>query len=261
MTTIGRNKFLIAILLAGIISLIVVVMAAIWLKKMDSVAMVQVVVASDQLQPGTKLTSQQLGLTNWPKDSIPVGAVNSAEQLVHRVPKMEIAKGEVILERMLVPISSSGSMAVQIAPGKRAFTMNVNEAAGVAGFAMPGNFVDVILNSKDQSNQEVSKIILQKLLILAVAQDRLANDSKPKVVSAITIEVNPLEAETLDLARSIGNLSLVLRHQNDDKNIASNGVGKKDLIVGQVRDINTDKKIIKTPSIELIRGVSRESIN
>jgi pilus assembly protein CpaB len=249
MTTIGRNKFLIVILLAGIISLIVVVMAAIWLKKMDSVAMVQVVVASDQLQPGTKLTSQQLGLTNWPKDSIPVGAVNSAEQLVHRVPKMEIAKG------------SSGSMAVQITPGKRAFTMNVNEAAGVAGFAMPGNFVDVILNSKDQSNQEVSKIILQKLLILAVAQDRLANDSKPKVVSAITIEVTPLEAETLDLARSIGNLSLVLRHQNDDKNIASNGVGKKDLIVGQVRDINTDKKIIKTPSIELIRGVSRESIN
>jgi Flp pilus assembly protein CpaB len=70
-----------------------------------------------------------------------------------------------------------------------------------------------------------------------------------------------LEAETLDLARSIGNLSLVLRHQNDDKNITSNGIGKKDLIVGQVRDINTEKKIIKTPSIELIRGVSRESIN
>jgi pilus assembly protein CpaB len=261
MTFTGKNKFLIAILLAGLISLIVVVMSAIWLKKMDSVAMVQVVVATDQLQPGMKLSNQQMGLSNWPRDSIPVGAVKSAEQLVNRVPKMEIAKGEIILERMLVPLSSAGSMAVQIAPGKRAFTMSVNEAGGVAGFAMPGNFVDVILNSKDTSNQEASKIILQKILILAIAQDRLVDDSKPKVVNAITIEVSPQEAETLDLARSIGSLSLVLRHQNDDKNINSNGIGKRDLIIGQVRDMNNEKKAVKGNSVEVIRGVARESIN
>ena len=139
--------------------------------------------------------------------------------------------------------------------------MSVNEAAGVAGFAMPGNFVDVILNSKDTSNQEVSKIILQKLLILAVAQDRLADDSKPKVVNAITIEVSPLEAETLDLARSIGSLSLVLRHQNDDKNISNNGISKRDLILGQVRDLNVDKKPMKSHSVEVIRGIAREPID
>lgn len=261
MTLVGKNKFLIAVLLAGFISLVVVIMASIWLKKVDSVAMVQVVVAADQLQPGAKLAPQQMGLANWPKEGIPVGAVKNPDQLINRVPKMEIAKGEIILERMLVPVSSSGSMAVQIAPGKRAFTMSVNEAAGVAGFAMPGNFVDVILNSKDTSNQEVSKIILQKLLILAVAQDRLADDSKPKVVNAITIEVSPLEAETLDLARSIGSLSLVLRHQNDDKNISNNGISKRDLILGQVRDLNVDKKPMKSHSVEVIRGIAREPIN
>lgn len=260
MTMLGKNKFLLVILIAGIISLMVVVMSAIWLNKINSIAMVEVVVATDQLQPGSKLTVQQMGLANWPKDSIPVGAVKNTDQLVNRVPKMDIAKGEIILERMLVPISSAGSMAVQIAPGKRAFTMNVNEVAGVAGFAMPGNFVDVILNSKDQSNQEVSKIILQKLLILAVAQDRLVDDSKPKVVNAITIEVSPLEAETLDLARSIGSLSLVLRHQNDDRSIAGNGISKRDLIIGQVREIN-DKKVVKGNSVEVIRGISRESFN
>jgi pilus assembly protein CpaB len=258
---IGKNKFLIAILVSGVISLAVVITAAIWLKKMDSIVMSQVVVAGDQLEPGMKLSTQQLVLANWPRDNIPVGAVKNTEQLVQRVPKMQIAKGEIILERMLVPVSSSGSMAVQITPGKRAFTMSVNEAAGVAGFAMPGNFVDVILSTKDPNNQEVSKIILQKLLILAVAQDRLADDSKPKVVNAITIEVSPTDAETLDLARSIGSLSLVLRHQNDHTNVASNGIGKRDLMVGQVREMNSEKKVIRGNSVEIIRGISRESMN
>lgn len=146
MIILPKNKYIIAISISALIGIAVVVVSAVWLNKIESIAMTEVVVAADKLEPGLKLTSQKLMLKAWPKDSIPIGAVLRPDQLLNRTPKMEIAKGEVILERMLAPISSSGSMAVQIAPGKRAFTMSVNEAAGVAGFAMPGNFVDVILN-------------------------------------------------------------------------------------------------------------------
>ena len=259
MIMLPKNKYIIAIALSTLIGIAVVIVSSLWLNKMEAVAMSEVVVASDRLEPGVKLTRQKLTVKAWPKDSLPIGAVMRPEQLVNRTPKMEIAKGEVILERMLAPLSTGGSMAVQIAPGKRAFTMNVNEAAGVAGFAMPGNFVDVILNSKDQNNQELSKIILQKILILAVAQDRLSDDSKPKVVNAITIEVTPIEAETLDLARSIGSLSLVLRHQNDVSDGESVGITRKDLVSnglkGNGNSNSMPKKEHKSYNIEIIRGI------
>lgn len=259
MSTLPKNKYLITLVLAAFVGIAVVIVSAMWLRKVDSLAMSEVVVAGEKLDPGMKLSIQNLSVTNWPKENMPIGAVKSTTQLINRTPKMEIAKGEIILERMLVPLSSSGSMAVQIAPGRRAFTLTVNEAAGVAGFALPGNFVDVLLNSKDSNNQEISKIILQKILILAVAQDRLADDSKPKVVNAITIEVTPLQAETIDLARSIGTLSLILRHQNDDVDGDSNGVSRKDIAINNNSAKPVDKKNFKGYSVEIIRGLSNSS--
>ena len=255
MIILPKNKYIIAMAISALIGIAVVIVSSVWLNKMEAVEMSQVVVASDKLEPGIKLTAQKLTLKSWPKDSIPIGAVMRPDQLINRTPKMEISKGEVILERMLAPLSSGGSMAVQIAPGKRAFTMSVNEAAGVAGFAMPGNFVDVILNSKDLNSQELSRIILQKILILAVAQDRVSDDSKPKVVNAITIEVTPVEAETLDLARSIGSLSLVLRHQNDDSDGESTGITRKELVSNGSKGNGNGKKDPKPYSIEIIRGI------
>lgn len=250
-----KNKYMIAITISALIGLAVVIVSSLWINKIEAASMSEVVVASDKLEPGVKLTAQKLMMKAWPSDSIPIGVVMRPEQLINRTPKMEVAKGEVILERMLAPLSSGGSMAVQIAPGKRAFTMNVNEAAGVSGFAIPGNFVDVILNSKDQNNQELSKTILQKILILAVAQDRLADDFKPKVVNTITIEVLPAEAEILDLARSIGALSLVLRQQNDTFNVESTGVTREDLVSKSLRSNSQSKKDHKSFGIEIIRGI------
>jgi pilus assembly protein CpaB len=257
MIILPKNKYIIAMTISALIGIAVVILSAVWLNKIETITMSEVVVAADKLEPGVKLTTQKLMLKSWPKDSIPIGAVMRSDQLVNRTPKMEIAKGEVVLERMLAPLSNSGSMAVQIAPGKRAFTMSVNEAAGVAGFAMPGNFVDVILNSKDQNSQELSKIILQKILILAVAQDRISDDSKPKVVNAITIEVTPVEAETLDLARSIGSLSLVLRHQHDVADGESLGITRKDLVSNSLKGNGNGngKKEPKHYAIEVIRGI------
>ena len=255
MIILPKNKYIIAIVISSLIGMAVVIVSSVWLSKMETVKMTEVVVASDKLEPGVKLVVEKLSVKSWPQNSIPVGTVMSPNQLVNRTPKMEIAKGEVILERMLAPLSASGSLSVQIAPGKRAFTMNVNEAAGVAGFAMPGNYVDIIINSKDQNNQELSKIILQRILILAVAQDRLADDSKPKVVNAITIEVTPAEAETLDLARSIGALSLVLRHQNDSSDGQSVGITRNDLVSHSTNGNGNAKKYHKSHSIEIIRGI------
>jgi pilus assembly protein CpaB len=50
------------------------------------------------------------------------------------------------------------------------------------------------------------------------------------VVSAVTLELAPEDAEKLDLARSVGTLSLVLRNQLDKANVATAGVTKVELL-------------------------------
>jgi pilus assembly protein CpaB len=77
--------------------------------------------------------------------------------------------------------------------------------------------------------KQISKTVLERVLVLAVAQEAGRDDTKPKVVSAVTLELSPDDAEKLDLARSVGTLSLVLRNQVDKQPVATKGVTKQEL--------------------------------
>ena len=118
-------------------------------------------------------------------------------------------------------------------------TVRVNDVVGVAGFALPGNYVDIMVNTSEEGagsaqnkDKSVSKIVLEHILVLAVAQEAGRDETKPKVVSAVTLEVSPEQAELLDLARSVGTLSLVLRNQVDPEAVATLGA-TKDKLLGQ----------------------------
>jgi len=95
---------------------------------------------------------------------------------------------------------------------------------------LPGNFVDVMVNTQDGQSNLISKIVLERIQVLAVAQDLSSTEYKPKLVNAVTLEVTPAQAEAIDLARSIGTLSLVLRNQRDTETIATTGARKNDLL-------------------------------
>jgi Flp pilus assembly protein CpaB len=128
----------------------------------------------------------------------------------------------------------------KLAPGMRAMSVKVNEVAGVAGFALPGSLVDVLVNTQELStslgpnDHSVSKIILEKVLVLAVAQETSHEDKKPKVVNAVTLQVTPKQSELLDLARNVGSLSLVLRNPEDVAIVPSSGVTRHTLLAGTV---------------------------
>jgi pilus assembly protein CpaB len=66
--------------------------------------------------------------------------------------------------------------------------------------------------------------------VLAVAQEVGRDDTKPRVVNAVTLEVTPEQAEKLDLARSVGNLSLVLRNQVDPRPGVTEGATKDSML-------------------------------
>ncbi|MCX7289982.1 Flp pilus assembly protein CpaB, partial [Janthinobacterium sp.] len=132
---------------------------------------------------------------------------------------------------------TTGGLSSIVADGKRAMTVRVNDVVGVAGFALPGNFVDILVNTQDDRAKAsgggelaISKIVLERILVLAVAQESNRDDNKPKVVNAVTLELTPDQVEKLDLARSVGALSLVLRNQVDPAPVNTGGATKESLL-------------------------------
>jgi pilus assembly protein CpaB len=173
-----------------------------------------------------------LDVVKWPRGAVPQGALADPALLVGRVPRTALVRGEPVLAAKLTPEGSRGGLAAVIAPGHRAITVRVNEVIGVAGFALPGNFVDVLVSAQDDSQgaRMVSRIVLERILVLAIAQEATRDETRPKVVSAVTLQVTPQEAERLDLARNIGQLSLALRNQGDSISAAGRGVSRAELL-------------------------------
>lgn len=218
------------IVVSVLMGLIAVVLAVQWVGRQTSLATNKVVVAAKDIPLGSQLTADMLKSVEWPSGSTPTGAINDEKTLDARVVKTSLTRGEPILEGKLAPIGTKGGLSSVIAEGKRAITVKVNEVVGVAGFALPGNHVDVMVNTQDEKEKPISKIVLNKILVLAVAQEASRDETKPKVVNAVTLEVTPDQAERLDLARSIGNLSLVLRNQTDSKQASTDGIRRDELL-------------------------------
>ena len=219
-----------ALLLALALGLAAATYAASWLQQQASANTFQVIVAERDLTMGTRLQPDMLQTLDWPKAAVIQGPLTSLDQAVGRVIRTPLLRGEPLLQSKLAPMGEKGGLSSVLAPGQRAVTVKVNEIMGVAGFALPGNYVDVMVNTPDGENQPVSKIVIERIQVLAVAQDVSTNESKPRVVNAVTLQVSPQQAEQIDLARSVGTLSLVLRSHSDDLPVQTTGARKLDLL-------------------------------
>ena len=219
-------------LLAGAVA---VWLASRWVGQQVSENSTVIVVATKDLDPGALLTPDMLNSVPWPNASLPVGVFTDLKKLETRVlAGAMIYKGEPLMEAKLAPEGSSGGLSSIIPNGMRAISIQGNEISGVAGFVRPGSLVDILVNTRDKSEKPISKIVLEKILVLATAQDDKRDQNKPKVVSAVTLQVDPSQAEKIDLARSIGTLSLILRNPLDKTDTATDGARKDDLMAGDV---------------------------
>ena len=220
-------------LIAGIAA---VVLAGRWIQQRAQVSGNRVAVAQLDIQLGTRISPDMIQLVDWPASSVPNGIFSDPKVLDGRVALQAMQRGEPVLEAKLAPVGTKGGLSSVVASGKRAITVRVNDVIGVAGFALPGNYVDIMVNTQEEGPRQserdraISKIVLEKILVLAVAQEADRDATKPKVVNAVTLEVTPEQAEKLDLARSVGTLSLVLRNETDPADAHTAGITKDQLL-------------------------------
>lgn len=232
-------RSVVVLIIALMAGLAAVVLAAKWIQQQNQSAGNKIAVATLDIQLGSRLSPQMIQMVDWPAGSVPAGAFTDDKALADRVIRTTVMRGEPILENKLAPVGSRGGLSAVVEGGKRAITVRVNDVVGVAGFALPGNYVDIMVNTQEEGaknndkDRTISKIVLEHILVLAVAQEAGRDETKPKVVNAVTLEVTPEQAEKLDLARSVGTLSLVLRNQTDLDPTKTVGA-TKDLLLAKV---------------------------
>ena len=198
--------------------------------------LVPVIEASVDIKPRTIITDDMIKATVVPQNLVPQGALTDKSAVVGKPASVAIMAGDMITTRKLNQSGATGFNGL-IPKGMRAISFSVNDVTGVAGFAKPGDKVDILLISdKDGENRIASRAILKDVLILAVNKTSMAPqparqvkkdengkpipDTAPKpsgdassagTPAVVTVALTPYEAAKLAASQQVGQLQLLLR--------------------------------------------------
>jgi pilus assembly protein CpaB len=170
----------------------------------------QVVIASSKIPFAHKIDKNQIKVDARPPGSVPAGTFSRTEDVAGKIAKQTILPQEPVLKDRIIAMDQlKGSpLAAFIPPNKRAVSVRINDVAGVEGFVLPGNQVDVIEVGKGKD----SRILLENLKVLAVDQE--TDKDEPTIVKAVTLEVAPEQVETLLSAASQQEFAIHLALRN-----------------------------------------------
>ncbi len=227
-------------------------------------ALVSVVVASQDIEFGSTIEAQKLTTIQWPAEAVPAGVFTDFSSLVAkgdeepRRAKRAMVKGEVVLAAKLSNFGEKVTIGQTLSPGNRAMAISVNATTSVGGFVTPGDFVDVVLTSRDNRGLR-AVTILQKIRVVGVDQQADELNEQAQVARTVTVEVTPLQGQKLALAQRAGTLSLTLR------NIGEADQAEEELQSIRLSDIiPSDAPVIvpeaPKPTVRVRRGISSENV-
>lgn len=188
----------------------------------------QILVAIAPIGVGERLSERTVRWENWPEGAvrpeyITIGANPDAlEHVTGAVARFEIFPGEPIQEQKLVR-AEQGYLSAVLDKGKRGVSIAVTADSASGGFIVPNDHVDVVLTSPGPNGQ-MSETILSNVKVLAIgarlgetgATGAPADPDNPRAevfssLAIATLELDPVQSETIINASKIGTLSLVLR--------------------------------------------------
>jgi len=194
---------------------------------------VGIVVAQVDIPLGSTINTNQVAVSPWPKESYPKDAIADPKVVLGRVALRDFFRGEPVVASKLVPLGkATGLLSLKVPPGMRAFSIKVNEVVGVGGFIVPDSRVDVIVTTplSQNSQEKISKIILEDIQVLAAGQVIEQKENKPVTVNTVTLALLPEEAEKLALAGNDGIIQLVMRNFTDNVLVMTGGANKGRLL-------------------------------
>ena len=190
-----------------------------------------IVVTKHSLPPGEELTADDLMIGQVSPDSKPEQSFDNIADLLDRTTKVEMVKGQAIIEPLLAECGTGSGLQALVPSGMCAITIEVTEFSGVAEMVSPGSRVDVVATIQAGGNEEMSaRTIVQNVKVTAVGQrvtakpDPKDDPSQQQVFRSVTLICTPEEAEAIELANTAGRPWLVLRGSKDEERVETQGV-------------------------------------
>ncbi len=248
-------KALILLVLAVVIGGGAAVFAQRWLAQQQGTSIVEgtdtvnVIVAAREIPYGQPIEEMHLRAVSWPADAIPEDSFSTKEELLGKLVTQKTLPGEPLLGARVVVKLEGSRLSALIAPNKRAITVRVNDVAGVAGFLLPGNRVDIIATRLVDRRAKTSTL-LQNIKVLAIDQKASPDKDDPVVVRAVTLEADLEEASKLVGATEEGTIQLILRNPEDNATVMD------DIPVVVARVVPKRRKT--TREITIIRGTTAD---
>ena len=179
----------------------------------------RIVVPARDLEIGTLIKDADITTAEW-VGSLPKGTLFTKEAAVGRGVVSQLYQGEPIVDSRLAPAGSGGGLAATIPPGMRACAVRVDDVVGVAGFAVPGMRVDVLVSGTGpgapSSDGPKVRTLLQNIKVLSAGTNiQKDNEGKPVQVQVVNLLVTPEQGELLSLASNQTKIQLVLRNPLD----------------------------------------------
>ena len=184
---------------------------------------VAVVVAKTNIPPRTRIQETMLQMKELPVELVPEGAIKSFDDVLNVQVKVSIFSGDILTIQKVFTDKSAEGFIGTIPPDCRAVSLNVNEITSVAGFAKPGDFVDLLLSERSDYSATTS-ILLQNVPLLSINQDMgdsMIDSGSGSAISNPTIAtfaLHPEDALKLIAASKLGEIYMSLRPANPQSN-------------------------------------------
>jgi len=208
-----------------------------------AVPTLSVVVASEDIAAGEKVTDSMVALKELPETAVISDAATAKEQVVGQTLRYPVVKGEQLSNLRLVEPPKVQALSFQIPKGMRGFTIPVTVSDSPAALLAPGDFVDVLVSVDAErlalgqppvppagagaaENLKAAVTLLQNVQVLSVQREYVDNGvpydpsvrgepPEEESVSYVTLSLTPEQAQLLWLASQDGAVTLALRAFGD----------------------------------------------
>ncbi len=179
-----------------------------------------VVITAQRVGFAHQLIAEDLTLIQWPTAHLPEGVFSSIEDVIGdenagpRYVKRVLEIGEPLMQAKVTNFGEDIGINTLLDPGTRAFAIRVNVATGVSGFLQPGDEVDIYWSGQSDS-KSITRLILEKVKIIAIDQQSSQDSLRPTVARTVTLQVSPSIVANLVQLQNSGSLTLSLRGVED----------------------------------------------
>nr|MBF0684157.1 Flp pilus assembly protein CpaB [Pseudomonas sp.] len=178
-----------------------------------------VVVAAVDLSADTQLDAHRVAVRDMPTEWLPADALlpeqfDAAQGATLRRP---VRRGDPILAGYLEHRAAHQPFSAQLAAGRRAVTIPVDEISSLSGMLEPGDLIDLYVSFQHE-HRRVTAPLLQGVRVLATGHQRGEHDAADgygRGYATVTLDASPEDAVRLVAARQQGSISAMLRHAGD----------------------------------------------